>query len=159
MTVRWPSLVRSAVLLGCAPHEAEDLVQTALASCFMSWSKVAQADDRDAYVYRVLVNAHADSRRRHWWKERPAAEPPEREDTHDANGPVDNSDAVERAPGGLSRPNRAVVVLPFYAGLSEHQTATALGIPAGTVKSRLSRALKQLSTSEHLADLPDGSSS
>ncbi len=159
MRVRWPSLVRSAVLLGCSPHDAEDLAQTVLARCFVSWAKVAQADDRDAYVYRVLVNAHTDSRRRHWWKERPSAEPPECEVTDDATGPVDISDAVERALGGLSQAHRAVVVLRFYAGLSEEQTATTLGVPVVTIKSRTSRGLKQLARSKHLADLQNWSSS
>ncbi len=45
------------------------------------------------------------------------------------------------------------MVLRYFAGLSEAQTATALGIPAGTVKSRLSRSLAQLAANEHLTDV------
>lgn len=156
MVARWPALVRSAVLLGCNPQEAEDLVQTALTRCYISWSKVSKADDRDAYVYRVLTNCHIDSRRRRWWGERPSAEPRERADPTDATANVDVVDAVQRALGSLSSANRVVVVLRVFAQLSEQQTAEVLGVARGTVKSRLSRALVQLSRSEHLTELPDG---
>jgi DNA-directed RNA polymerase specialized sigma24 family protein len=61
---RWPVLVRSAVLLGCSRHEAEDVVRTALVRCYVAWRKVAAARDRDAYAYRVLVNTHRDIHRR-----------------------------------------------------------------------------------------------
>ena len=69
---------------------------------------------------------------------------------------VDTTDAVERALSGLTPEHRAVLVLRFYAHLSERETAEALGIAAGTVKSRTSRALAALAGNEHLADLPDG---
>jgi RNA polymerase sigma-70 factor (sigma-E family) len=156
MVVRWSALVRSAVLLGCNPQEAEDLVQTALTRCYISWSRVSKADNRDAYVYRVLTNCHADSRRRRWSGERPSAEPRDQADPTDATANIDVVDAVERALGALSAANRVVVVLRIYAHLSEQQTAEVLGVARGTVKSRLSRALAQLSRSEHLTELPDG---
>jgi hypothetical protein len=47
---RWRTLVRAAVRLGCARHDAADVVQTALARCDVAWSKVSRADNRDAYV-------------------------------------------------------------------------------------------------------------
>jgi DNA-directed RNA polymerase specialized sigma24 family protein len=62
---RWRTLVRAAVRLGCARHDAADVVQTALARCDVAWSKVSRADNRDAYVYRTLVHALRDSQRRH----------------------------------------------------------------------------------------------
>src|SRR3546814_20011720 len=61
---RWTRLVRSAVLLGCSPAEAEDVAQTALTKCLVHWSKVQRADDRDAYVHRVLVNTFTSERPR-----------------------------------------------------------------------------------------------
>ena len=68
---RWASLVRSAVFLGCSREDAQDLAQVTLLRCYVSWAKVQRADDRDAYVYRVLLNCLRDSRRRRWWGERP----------------------------------------------------------------------------------------
>jgi RNA polymerase sigma-70 factor (sigma-E family) len=154
---RWPTLVRSAVFLGCGVEEAQDLVQTTLLRCFTSWTKVEKADNRDAYVYRVLLNCHRDSRRRRWWGERPSAELRESR-LADSTEEIAIVDAVERALGDLSRVNREVVVLRYYSRLTEQQTAQALGIPPGTVKSRLSRALAQLAANPHLADLAEGTS-
>jgi RNA polymerase sigma-70 factor (sigma-E family) len=157
VSVRWAALVRSAVLLGCSRPDAEDLVQSALARCYVAWGKVHDADNRDAYVYRVLVNGLRDSRRRRWWAERPSEHLPEHGDDTDENARVDVADVVERALGGLSEAHRSVVVLRYFAHLSERETALALKIAPGTVKSRLSRALTELSKSEHLADTPNGS--
>ncbi|MEN3614777.1 SigE family RNA polymerase sigma factor [Plantactinospora sp. ZYX-F-223] len=154
-SARWPALVRSAVLLGCSVQDAEDLAQTALMRCYVSWAKVAKADDRDAYVYRILVNAYHDSRRRRWWGEKPAAVVPEQVEA-DATTRVDAADAVGRALAGLSQANREAVVLRYYAHLNDRQIAEALNIAPGTVKSRLSRALTQLSADANLSDLRGG---
>ncbi|WP_134767033.1 SigE family RNA polymerase sigma factor [Nocardioides sp. 1609] len=155
----WASLVRSAVFLGCSPHEAEDLAQTTLVRCYTAWPSVSGADNRAAYVYRMLLNCLRDSKRRRWWGERPTERLPDRpghDTAHDETARVDTADAVHRALAGLSKPNRDVVVLRYFAGLTEQQTAEALAIPAGTVKSRLSRSLAQLAANDHLTDLrPD----
>jgi RNA polymerase sigma-70 factor (sigma-E family) len=156
VSARWASLVRSAALLGCPPHEAEDLVQSALTRCYVSWAKIREADNRDAYVYRVVVNSLRDVKRRRWSGESPTEELPDRVDDSRPTENVEVADVVERALGGLTADHRAVVVLRFFAHLGERETATALRIPAGTVKSRLSRALAELSANEHLSDLTNG---
>jgi RNA polymerase sigma-70 factor (ECF subfamily) len=51
---------------------------------------------------------------------------------------------VSQALGRLSVEQRAVVVLRVVHDWSERDTAFALGVPVGTVKSRLSRALERL---------------
>ena len=66
----WPSLVRAAVFLGARPHEAEDLAQTTLVRCYTGWGRVSSAENRDAYVYRMLLNCLRDVRRTRWWKDR-----------------------------------------------------------------------------------------
>lgn len=76
VSARWTTLVRSAVFLGCGLEEAQDLVQTTLMKSYVAWAKVSRAEDRDGYVYRVLLNALRDSRRRRWG-ERPTADLPE----------------------------------------------------------------------------------
>lgn len=149
---RWPRLVRAAVLLGCSPAEAEDIVQTALVRCLTSWHRVQRADDPDAYVHKVLINAFTSSRRRRWWGEHPSAVLPEAQGADDTTR-VDDTDAVMRALETLGPDQRTVVVLRYYAHLTEQQMAAALGVPAGTLKSRLSRALKALESNPHLADL------
>jgi RNA polymerase sigma-70 factor (sigma-E family) len=158
---RWGALVRSGVVLGCSLEEAHDLAQTTLLRCFLSWRRVQRADNRDAYVYRVLLNCHRDSRRRRWSGERPTEDFSE-QPTPDPTAEVDVADAVRRALVDLTPAHREVVVLRHLADLSERETAAVLGVSAGTVKSRLSRALAQLGTNVHLADLagrPEGSES
>lgn len=153
----WGTLVRAAVFLGCGLHEAEDLAQTTLVRCYTAWPKVVVADNRAAYVYRMLLNCLRDSRRRRWHGEHPAERLPETDAgstgaTTDAFTAVDTADAVHRALDALTKTHRDVVVLRYFVGLSEAETATVLEVPAGTVKSRLSRALRQLAADDHLAE-------
>ena len=151
----WRSLVRAAVFLGASPHEAEDLAQTALVRCYTAWAKVTAADDRDAYVYRILLNCLRDARRSRWWKgrvDRQVDHDPSRQ-VADSTDAVALADAVHRALAGLTKPNREVVVLRYFVQLSEAQTAATLGISPGTVKSRLSRSLARLAADRHLIDL------
>ncbi len=155
---RWAALVRSAVFLGCSPEEAQDLAQTTLVRCYTSWRRVERADNRDAYVYRMLLNCLRDSRRRRWWGEQLTDLATMPAPVEDMTEEVATVDVVNRALGELSRVNREVVVLRYYAHLSELQTAEVLGIAPGTVKSRLSRALTQLATNTHLTDLTEGTS-
>jgi RNA polymerase sigma-70 factor (sigma-E family) len=152
VAARWPTLVRAAVLLGCSRPEAEDLVQTALERCLLKWNRVRAADDRDAYVHRVLINTFLSARRRRWNRERPSAVLPEYAGQDQTTG-VDDADTVMRALNRLPTDQRTAVVLRYYAHLSEQQMASVLGVAAGTVKSRLSRAVKALAQDPHLAEL------
>lgn len=152
VAARWPRLVRAAVLLGCSPAEAEDVVQTALMRCLVHWRKVERADDRDAYVHRVLVNTFTSSRRRHWAREHARAVMPETPSL-DHTVVIDTADAVLRSLDRLNRDQRTAVVLRYYAHLSEQQMAAVLGVATGTVKSRLSRALRVLAEDPNLAEL------
>lgn len=149
----WRDLVRAAVFLGADPHEAEDLAQATLVRCYAHWDKVSSSDNRDGYVYRMLLNALRDVRRSRWWKGRVDHEPGGVE--ADRSEALAVADAVNRAMAGLSRVNREVVVLRYFVQLSEAQTASALGVPAGTVKSRLSRALASLAQDRHLQDIQE----
>lgn len=160
----WPSLVRAAAFLGASPHEAEDLAQATLIRCYTGWDRVNAADNRDAYVYRMLLNGLRDTRRTRWWRDRReavgATHGLDRLDheivSEDGTEASAIADAVHRALGSLSKPNREVVVLRYFVQLSEAQTAEALGIPAGTVKSRLSRSLAALAANDHLLDVSGG---
>ncbi|GAA4374307.1 SigE family RNA polymerase sigma factor [Nocardioides caricicola] len=149
VAARWSRLVRAAVLLGCTPHEAEDVVQTALTRCLVKWSKVQRADDRDAYVHRILVNTFIDQRRRMWRREVPTEQLP---DTALADVATATVDAVglDRALAALGRDQRIAVVLRYYLDLTEVQMASVLGVAPGTVKSRLSRALTALGADSNL---------
>jgi len=142
---RWPVLVRSAVFLGCSAPEAEDLVQTTLLRCFRSWDRVSGAGSRDAYVYRVMLNALASSRARLWHGERPSGDRmDDRPSAVDVAEAVTAAETLRAALHTLSAEQRAVLVLRYYADLPEHEVADVLGVPIGTVKSRSARALARL---------------
>jgi DNA-directed RNA polymerase specialized sigma24 family protein len=54
---RWPSLVRFGYGLTGDRGVAEDLAQATLVNAYASWPRVRKADDPDAYVRRILLNA------------------------------------------------------------------------------------------------------
>jgi RNA polymerase sigma-70 factor (ECF subfamily) len=102
------------------------------------------------WLYRVAVNTCYDHLRRR--KRKRADSLP---DTHDPADPatedlyeaVDVRPAIEAALSELSPDFRAAVVLVDLQGMSLDQASDTLGVPTGTVKSRLFRARRQLSQS------------
>lgn len=147
---QWRDLVRAAVFLGADAAEAEELAQSTLVRCHASWHRVREAANREAYVYRMLLNQLRDARRTRWWRSRVDVVPAQ--EVEDASERVVMTDAVHRALAALAPPQRDVVVLRYFVQLTEAQTAEALGIAAGTVKSRLARALARLAASDDLSD-------
>lgn len=137
---RLPALNRTAFLLtGGNAHDAEDLVQAALARVVVRWRSV---DDPDAYVRRAMY--HQSVSRWRQVRARPAelltAQPPER----GASTDPDNRLVVAAALRRLTARQRAVLVLRFYEDRTEAQTAEILGIGIGTVKSQTRHALQRL---------------
>ena len=146
VAARRAALIRSAVLLGCPERDAEDVVQSALLRCYRHWRKVRRADRPDAYVYRVLVNTLRDERSRRWHGETPTLEMPEGViDVDHATGL-----AVRAVLARMPAQQREILVLRYYADLSEADIARVLGVAPGTVKSRAARALQALAAEETL---------
>ena len=106
------------------------------------WAEVSTYTNPQGWIYRVAMNwARSWLRRaRRERDKRPLLMNPEliEDDLVDVD--------LERALGGLSPSHRTVVVARFFMEWSVDETAEALGIRPGTVKSRLSRALSQLSS-------------
>jgi hypothetical protein len=73
---RWPRLVRLAFGLTGDRWAAEDLAQTTLARAYLAWHRVSRADDPDAYLRRILLNASNRRFRRRRVDER-TGDPPE----------------------------------------------------------------------------------
>ncbi|MGZ4502910.1 MAG: SigE family RNA polymerase sigma factor [Nocardioidaceae bacterium] len=144
MAARQPSLLRTAYLLTGDRHTAEDLVQTALAKLYLSWDKVQRRELVDGYVRRILVNEHNSLWRRPWKRRELATDEvpdtrPVTDELYDGQRGV-LWDFVQTLP----RKQRAVIVLRYYEGLTEAETAHVLGISVGTVKSQASRALANM---------------
>ncbi|HEY6294850.1 MAG TPA: SigE family RNA polymerase sigma factor [Streptosporangiaceae bacterium] len=139
---RWPGLVRLAFGLTGDPWMAEDIAQTALARAYVAWWRVSRADDPDAYLRRILVNASKGRFRKRRVTEQPGDLPEVA-----VEGPADlvgERAALLAALRQLPPRQRAVVVLRYWNDLSDAQIAAALGCSAGTVRSQLSRALAAL---------------
>ncbi|MGW2250562.1 SigE family RNA polymerase sigma factor [Kitasatospora sp. NPDC001660] len=139
-----PKLLRTAWLLTGDPHQAEDLLQTALAKVWPKWDRIA-IERPEAYVRKVLVNSHVSWWRRRWTGELPHGELPE-PPVHRAD-PFEDvvlSQVVATAVRALPPRQRAVVVLRFFEDLSVEETAEVLRCTTGTVKSQSHRALAAL---------------
>jgi RNA polymerase sigma-70 factor (sigma-E family) len=145
-------LHRAAYLLCGDWHLADDLVQETLVKTYRHWARVRRTDNPDAYVRRMLVN----EANRHWKRHRHAAVPAER--IHDDPAQLDDVGqvidrmALVEALQNLTPRQRATVVLRYFEGFSERDTAQALGCTEGTVKSQTSRALRALSSHFHLQE-------
>jgi RNA polymerase sigma-70 factor (sigma-E family) len=152
MKGRWPGLVRLAYALTGDRWLAEDLAQAALAAACYSWRRVRRADDPDAYVRRILINA---AHRRFRERRRSAAErdgpQPALADLADLAEAADTRSDLLAALGGLPKRQRAVIVLRYWADLSDAQVAELLGCSEGTVRSQAWRALAKLRVSPALA--------
>jgi RNA polymerase sigma factor (sigma-70 family) len=101
----------------------------------------------------VLFSTYLSWRRRRWRFEVPAAQPPDRLGLQDLAGESADRDAVRRALAGLSRQQRAVVVLRYVEDLSVAETAEVLGCSTATVKVQASRALAALRGDPHVTPL------
>jgi RNA polymerase sigma-70 factor (sigma-E family) len=148
-----PSLLRVAYLMTGNRADAEDLVQTALAKTYLAWPRIREREAVDGYVRRVMLNT-----RTSWWRRSRHLPTTTLDDTvarvsgRDATSDVDLHDALWTALSGLSRRQRAAVVLRYYEDLSEPETAAVLGVSVGTVKSTVSRALRKLRDDAGLRD-------
>jgi RNA polymerase sigma-70 factor (sigma-E family) len=150
---RWPGLVRLAFGLTGDRWTAEDIAQTALARAFVAWRRVSRAEDPDAYLRRILVNASHHRFRRRRVTEQPG-DPPE----IPVDGPADlvgERTALLAALHQLPPRQRAVVVLRYWEDLTDAQIAATLGCSPSTVRSQLSRALAKLRESPALGEGED----
>ena len=129
--------------LGLALRDAElgaEAADEAFARACQRWGIVSAYANPQGWVYRVGLNwARSWMRRARRERERRPllAQPHAIEDR-----PRDLD--LEHALDSLNDAHRAVIVARFYLDWSVAETATALGIASGTVKSRLSRGLEQL---------------
>ena len=128
------------------PSLAEDAVQECLVRAWRDLRALRDPDRFEAWTYRLLVNACADELRRA--RRRPIEVSVPIGDSvrsADATAAIDDRDELERGFGRLSVDHRAVLVLIHYVGLPAREVADVLGVPEGTVTSRLhygTRALR-----------------
>ena len=125
--------------------EAEDATHDAFLQAWRTWPTLRDPGRFEAWFTRILVNTCRDRLRRAA-RSRPAAVSsllmvPAR---GDPIGEVNDRGALGPALALLSPEHRVVVALRFYRDLTVEQIAHLLGVPPGTVNSRLHYALKRL---------------
>lgn len=134
------SLLRTAVLLSAGnQHAAEDLLQDALVNCLRKWP-TRKIEFPAAYVRTTMARL---AQRRRLARTVPTPDLHDRS-VQDQTWQVDQRDVLLTALHALAPRQRSAVVLRYWEGLSEAETATALGCSVGTVKSQTHRALRTL---------------
>lgn len=139
-----PRLRRFALSLARSADVADDLVQTAAERAFAARDRFDPATSLDAWLFRILRNAWIDTARRS--RIRGVSVEVDDRDPALATDPAPGLEArlmlgaTEAAMLTLPDEQRAVLHLVCIEGLSYAEAAEVLGIPRGTVMSRLSRA-------------------
>jgi RNA polymerase sigma-70 factor (ECF subfamily) len=135
----------AAMILG-NNAEAEDATHDAFVTAWRHWPSLRDPDHLEPWFDRILVNACRDRLRRA--RRHPVTD---LSDTlHDPSSAGDieattaDRDVIGHGLAHLTPDQRVVVVLRFYRDLSIDDIAARLGVPAGTVKSRLHYALRDL---------------
>jgi RNA polymerase sigma factor (sigma-70 family) len=119
--------------------KAEDITAEAFARVWVRW-RDGKVEELQPYLRRTVVNLCKKSWRREAVARRYQSQLAILLPNETGTGDLDLVDAVLRLPG----PQRAVIVLRYFEELSERAVADLLGVAAGTVKSRTSRALASL---------------
>jgi RNA polymerase sigma-70 factor (ECF subfamily) len=145
--------LRVAYLVTGDPTVAEDVTQEAFVKAFRALPRFRDDGSFRPWLLRIVRNEALNDRRRRGRQERLALRL--------AHDPVSGGaapspettvisgvqrEAVLHAIGGLPHRYRDVIGLRYLLGLTEAETAVALGVPVGTVKSRTARALGRLET-------------
>ena len=124
---------------------AEDATQQALLSIWRDLPRLRDPARFDAWSYRLLVRAcYAEGRSRRRWAPSLRLLPSDESAADEGLGSVFDRDQLERGFRRLSIDHRAVVVMRHYLGMAPDEIAEALGVPVGTVRSRLHHAMRGL---------------
>jgi RNA polymerase sigma-70 factor (ECF subfamily) len=127
------------------PDQAKDAVQETLIRAWRDLPRLRRADRFDAWLHRLLVRACIDEarrlRRHHVDLEFDTQHAPA---IDDGSSVAHDRDQLRRGFSRLAPEARALIVLHHYLDLPLPEVAIALGLPLGTAKSRLHRALNSM---------------
>jgi len=135
--------------------DAQDIAQEAFARAWQHWPKVSGYDDPEAWVrtvaWRLMANRWRGLRR--WLAARSRMGPPTEVTGSPSPDRVAIIDAVQRLP----KSQQQVIALHYLLDMPVNEIAASVGIPAGTVKARLSRARTTLARllGEHDQEVSD----
>lgn len=124
---------------------AEDAVQQTLVLAWRELPSLRDVERFDAWLHRLLVNAcYREARRGRRWAAIVQVLPSDEAEPSDDYVSVVERDQLERGFRRLPPEQRAIFVFHHHLGLTLPEIADQLGIPVGTVKSRLHYATNTL---------------
>jgi RNA polymerase sigma-70 factor, ECF subfamily len=139
-----PKLRRFARSLTRNPHDADDLLQGALERA-LSHLEQWQADTRlDSWLYTIIKHAWIDELRSRARREHTFADAGQAEAVPDHRGDASGTLSVDQAMACLPEEQRLAVALVLIEGLPYKEAAQIIGVPMGTLTSRLARARQAL---------------
>jgi RNA polymerase sigma-70 factor (ECF subfamily) len=126
------------------PSEARDAVHDAFIAAWQRWPSLHDPERFDPWFRQIIVNVCRDRLRRS--SRRPSVEGGSRPGSSvpDVSHDVHDRLLVEQGLACLKPDERIILALRYYRDLKVDDIAEALGVPSGTVKSRLSNAHKRL---------------
>jgi RNA polymerase sigma-70 factor (ECF subfamily) len=135
----WPRAYRAALLVAGDVAAAEDIAQEAFLAAIRNLDRFDRRRPFGPWLHRIVVNRAID-----WTRARKLrAEVELSEPVAAAPTPERNGDMFGRI-AGLSPEHRAVIVLRYVLEYTPGEIASLLGLPRGTVNSRLRRGLDRL---------------
>jgi RNA polymerase sigma-70 factor (ECF subfamily) len=153
--------VRTAWLVGAAADEAEDAAQEAFVRAYRALGRFRPGAPFRPWILQIVANEARNRRRsagrRAGLAVRAAEDRPSFDAAPSAEVAVlaaESRTILLSAVEALRDDDREVIACRYFLELSEAETAETLGIPRGTVKSRLSRALGRLRDELGVATLP-----
>jgi RNA polymerase sigma-70 factor, ECF subfamily len=141
------------------PEDAKDLSQDVFLQVYRTLSRFEGRSSLKTWIYRIVVNQSRNRQR--WWRRRrrdracgledltaadelKVTQGKDEKTAFDEISRGERAQRMQRALGALSFDHRAILLLREVEELSCEEIATALSVPEGTVKSRLSRAREAL---------------
>jgi RNA polymerase sigma-70 factor (ECF subfamily) len=150
LVVRYGALAKRTAVLCGAGADADDVVQEAFVAAYRALPRFREGVSFRPWLIRIVVNrSHNAVRSRQRAKALADRATPWHNGVFDDDPAVGALSAERRgvlvgALGRLRPPDREILVMRYLLDLSEADTATALRLPKGTVKSRTARALERL---------------
>lgn len=124
---------------------AQDAVQQTLITAWRELPRLRDVERYEMWLQRLLVNAcYQELRKLRRWNDRVTPLPPDGPAAADPYRSTEDRDALDRAFERLAPDRRAIFVLHHHAGLPLATVAQIVGLPVGTVKSRLHYATDTL---------------
>jgi RNA polymerase sigma-70 factor, ECF subfamily len=137
----WPDAYRTALLIAHDRAAAEDIAQEAFVAALRALPRFDRSRPLRPWLHRIVVNRAID-----WARARRLRREVDGEAVPEAAAPeaVEGLGSMGNALARLSPEHRAVVVMRYLLELTPGEIAATLGLPRGTVNSRLRRGLDAL---------------